>query len=323
MNVDWASISSGVGGRDKRLKNLTRSQSKNHLFYTKGESYVVIDVRERKSRNVSRSRSKGRKSKRKRSNQKNNFTSQRKKSWDQVDIYGYHEDQHDISNLAPGSIRARVQNEKLFLVDDFVDGKIKTMIYNFDSSHHLIKNTFFYNDKLYKPLSYHAVVSFFSNSITFMDYYKYFNIITDNRHINVDKIKRKVELLIHIGEDAFILGEIYLKMSQTICLLNDTELLKKYLHTFYTKFTQDEAPNQKIRKLNLLKAYCKKLNLPKFIATAIDQVIEERSLDHPTQDTFCVDKEEPKEPIFRDEHEFKSYIKRLKFEQRRDNVKLN
>ena len=63
VNEDWLSMSSGTGGRDKdkRLKNLKRSQSKNHLFYTKGESYVVIDVRERKSRSVSRSRSRGKK----------------------------------------------------------------------------------------------------------------------------------------------------------------------------------------------------------------------------------------------------------------------
>lgn len=79
QNVDWASISSGVGGRDKRLKNLKRSQSKNHLFYTKGESYVVVDVRGRKSRNVSRSRSKGRK---KYNNHLEKVSKKRKKSWE-------------------------------------------------------------------------------------------------------------------------------------------------------------------------------------------------------------------------------------------------
>ena len=187
----------------------------------------------------------------------------------------------------------------------------------------MIKNTYFYNDKLYKPLSYHAVVSFFSNSINFMEYYKYFNIIVDTRRLSIDKIKRKVNLLIQIGEDAFVLAEKLLKMSQTICLLNDPELLKTYLHTFYTKFAQDEASDQKIRKLNCLKEFCKKAGLPMFISQAIDQVIAERSLDHPHQDRYCFYKAEPKEPVFRNEVEFKSYIKRIKFEQRRDKEKAN
>jgi hypothetical protein len=103
-----------------------------------------------------------------------------------------------------------------------------------------------------------------------MDYYKYFNIIVDKRHLNVESIKRKVDLLIDVGEDAYILAEKYLKMSQTICLINDPELLKKYLHTFYTKFAEDEAPDQKIRKLNMLKMYCHRLNLPKTMSQAID-----------------------------------------------------
>lgn len=199
-----------------------------------------------------------------------------------------------------------------------MDGKIKTIIYNFDSSHQLIKNTFFYNDKLYKPISYHAVVNFFSNSINFMDYYKYFNIIVDQRSLSLEKIKRKVQLLIDVGEDAYILAEKFLKMSQTICLINDPELLKQYLHTFYTKFSEDEAPDQKIRKLNLLKMYCYRANLPHTMAQAIDEVISERRLDHGPQDYFCLDKQDPPFLIFRDEGEFKSYIKRLKFEQKRD-----
>jgi hypothetical protein len=91
-----------------------------------------------------------------------------------------------------------------------------------------------------------------------------------------------------------VLAEHFLKMSQILCLLNEPELLKEYLHTFYTQLVNDESEDQRIRKFNILKQFCKKMNVSNSMVEAIDQVILERNYHQDILDWECLEKQVPK-----------------------------
>lgn len=117
-----------------------------------------------------------------------------------------------------------------------------------------------------------------------MDYLTHFKDVIRSKNIPPTVIKSKIEQLIGLGDDAYLLAEIHLKSSHTICLLDDPELLRNYLHTFYHRFCQGEEISQKNRKLILLKEFCKKIGSSSTLLKTIDEIIVQRSINYRLQD---------------------------------------
>ena len=309
--------------RDVSARNLRMSASQNHMFYANRENYIVLNVAgdnpEAQNGKIglrSNQRNLGSaalKAARIGPNSSTNSWGRGKDKMKVIQIFGRHEEEHKIRNLGNEAIRARISEEQLFLVDELVEGKIKTKIFNFDNSHLALDSAFYYNQMLYRPLSYHAVTSLFSYKVDFLDYTKFIKQMVNNYNTTAPKLKEKIETAIKIGEDLFPIVEGRLRFSEVICLLKDTDLLKRYLHTFYEGFKMTENKKYALRRFNLLKKFCEDYDLPAELCRVIDGVKRARWLEHQEALFECVEiSEDDAEKRYKNEAQFKDFLKELK-----------